>query len=234
MDNLRWDLRYALRVIRQRPLFTLVAVISIALGIGGTTIIAGVINALLLRPPAGVGAPDRAVEIGRTVGGRGFDSFSYPELVGMRSARTLEHVAGWRLAELSYSQGRESERIMGLGASGEYFSALGLRPALGRFFAITEDRTPGAHPLVVLSHQFWQQRLKGERGVLGSTIDLNRRQFTIIGIAPPEFHGHVAAVRPDVYFPLTMWSVVRPGFNEWSEQRSSWFTVVARLRPMRA
>jgi predicted permease len=229
MDIFRSDLRHTLRLVTQRPLFTLIAASSIALGIAGTTVIAGVISALLLRPPAGVGAPERAVEIGRTVGGRGFDSFSYPELLGMRTARTLEHVAGWRLAELSYSQGGASERIMGLAASGEYFAAMGLRPALGRFFTPADDRTPGAHPVVVLSHQFWQNRLAGDRSVLGTSIDLNRHSFTVIGIAPAEFRGHVAAVRPDVYFPLTMWGVVRPGFSEWSERRSSWFTVVGRL-----
>ena len=119
---------------------------------------------------------------------------------------------------------------MGLAASAEYFSALGLSPALGRFYSSVEDRDPGSHALVVLGHQFWQNRLGGDRNILGRTIDINRRRFTIVGVAPADYRGHVVGVNPDVYFPLTMWSIARAGFDSWTARRASWVTTLARLR----
>ncbi len=230
METLSRDLRYALRLLRQRPLFTLIAALSVAIGIGATTVIVSVINAVLLRPPAGVGAPERALEVGRSMGGQGFDTFSYPELLDMRAqARTIESVAGWRFTPLSMSAGPESERIIGLAVSAEYFPTLGLAPARGRFYTPAEDRDPGANPLVVLSYRFWQNRFAADPAIVGRTLDLNRRQFTVVGVAPEPFRGHLVGVQPDLYLPLTMWAVARPNFN-FNERRSSWVTAVARLR----
>jgi hypothetical protein len=125
------------------------------------------------------------VELGRSNGGRGFDTFGYPELLAIQEqSKLLSAVAGWRITPLSFAETRESERIMGMAASGSYFQVFGLRPALGRFFTPEEDRVPGANPVVVLSFQFWQDRFSGDRAVLGRTIDINRRQFTVIGVAP--------------------------------------------------
>jgi predicted permease len=226
------DARLGLRMMRQRPLFALVATVSIAIGVGATTTIFSVFNALLFRTPPGVAEPERVVELGRTNGGRGFDTFGYPEFVAIQEqSKLLSAVAGWRITPLSFAESRESERIMGMAASGSYFQIFGLRPAFGRFFTPEEDRVPGANPVVVLSYQFWQDRFSGDRAVLGRTIDINRRQFTVIGVAPTEFLGHMPVVRPDVYFPLTMFGITRPGFNSWQERQSSWLTAVGQLRP---
>ena len=135
MDRIWMDLRHTLRLIRQRPLFALVASLSIAIGVGATTVIVSVMNAVLFEAPPGIEDPERVVEVGRTSGGRGFDTFSFPELLDMqRSTRTLDAVAGWRFGPLSFSTGAESERIMGLAASAEYFDVFGLKPARGRFY----------------------------------------------------------------------------------------------------
>ncbi|MEX2284071.1 MAG: ABC transporter permease [Gemmatimonadota bacterium] len=232
MESFSRDLVYALRLLRQRPVFALIAAASVAIGIGATTVIASVIDKLLLQPPPGISASDRVVDMGRSTGGRGFDSFSYPEIMDVRAqSQTLDHVAAWRFTPLSFSTGRESERIMGLAASAEYFAALGLTPALGRFYTLDEDRVPGANPVAVLSYRFWRDRLGADAKAVGSTIEINRRRFTVVGVAAEAFRGHVTAVEPAVYFPLTMWSIARPGMNEWNQRRSSWITAVARLAP---
>lgn len=204
-------------MLRQRPLFTVIAATSVAIGIGATTVIATVLNTLLLQAPAGVRSPERAVEIGRSVGGRGFDTFSFPELLDMREqARTLEHIAGWRFTPLSFSTGQESERIMGLAASAQYFPALGLTPALGRFYSTAEDRTPGASALVVPGHHFRQNRFNADRNILGRTIDINRRQFTIIGCAGSDpraggpFRSTLATSSISKRWAKSAWLISRP------------------------
>ncbi len=232
MESVTRDFVYALRLLRQRPIFALIAAASVAIGIGATTIIASVIDKLLLRAPAGIALPSRVVDMGRRTGGRGFDTFSYPEIMDVRTqSQALDHVAAWRFTPLSFSTGSESERIMGLAASAEYFPALGLQPALGRFYSLAEDRDPGANPVAVLGYRFWRDRFGADRNVIGSTIDINRRRFTIIGVAPQQFRGHITSVEPAVYFPLTMWSIARPGIDAWTERRASWVTALARLAP---
>jgi predicted permease len=232
MESIVRDFTYALRLLRQRPLFALIAAASVAIGIGATTVIASVIEKLLLQAPSGIASSNRVVDMGRRTGGRGFDSFSYVEILDVRNqSQTLDHVAGWRFTPLSFSTGRESERIMGIAVSAEYFPAMGLRPAHGRFFSLAEDRDPGANPVVVLGYRFWRDRFGADPKVIGKTIDINRRQFIVLGVTPEAFRGHVTAVEPAVYFPMTMWSVARPGFAGWTERRNSWLNAVARLAP---
>jgi predicted permease len=230
METLVRDLSHAVRILRKRPLFTMVAALSIAIGIGASTAVFSVVNALLLKSPAGIGDPAGAVEIGRTTGGRGFDTFSYPELLDMREqVPALEHVAGWRMQPLSHSVGDRGSRVAGLLVSHNYFDAMAVAPARGRVFTAEEDRTPGAHPVAVVSHAFWQDQLGGDPDVLGTTLTLNRRDFTVIGVAPAEFRGHTIGFPPDVYLPLTMMPVASPGFDAFANRNASWVLAVGSL-----
>jgi predicted permease len=232
MEVLVQEIRFALRFLRQRPLFALVATLSIAIGIGVNTAIFSAVNALLLRDVPGVSDPERVIEVGRTMGGRGMDTFSYPEFLDMRQQVTpIEHLAGWRMTPLSFSLGGGGERVMGMLVSHNYFDVMGLRPARGRFFREEEDRTPGTHAVAVVSHHFWQERLGGDPAVVGRTIGLNRRSFTVIGVAPAEFRGHIVAISPDVYMPLMMTGAAIPGFDAFETRISVWFTAVGRLAP---
>jgi predicted permease len=232
MEHLLADLKQAVRMLRTRPLFTIIATLSVAIGIGASTTLFSVINALLLRTPPGVAQPERAIELGRTNGGRGFDSFSFPELRAMQTRlRAVDAVAGWRLTPLSFSAGSDSERIMGMAASAEYFDVFGLRPSRGRFYSRAEDRVPAENPVIVLSHRFWKERFNEDPAILGRTIDINRVQFAVVGVMSPEFAGHMPVVQPDVYFPLTMFAITRPGFQAWNDTRSSWLNAVGRLAP---
>ena len=226
------DYRLALRMLRQRPLFAAIAILSIAIGIGAATTIFSVVNAVLLETPPGVAQPERVVEIGRTNGGGGFDTFSFPELIDLQSqAKSLDAIAGWRLVPLSFSAGRESERIMAMAASADYFTVFGLKPALGRFYSREEDRVPDANPVAVVSHAFWRDRLASDPAVIGKTIDINRHVFTVIGVAPADFVGNIPVVPPDVYIPLTMFGISRPGFDSWNVRWASWLVLVGRLKP---
>lgn len=232
METLRQDIRYALRGLRQRPLFTMIAVASIAIGIGANTAIFSVLNAVLLRPVAGVGAPERVVEIGRTNRGGGFDTFSFPELRDMQAeVPALDRVAGWRMAELSWSAHEGGQRVLGYAVSQPYFDVLGATPLRGRFFVPEEDRVRAESPVAVVSYRFWQRELGGDPGVVGRTIDLNRRSFTVIGVTRPEFRGHLPIVPADVFIPLTMFGVARPGFDMYGERRASWLMALGRLAP---
>ncbi|HSJ10922.1 MAG TPA: ABC transporter permease [Longimicrobiales bacterium] len=225
-------LRQALRTLVQRPLFTLVATASIAIGIGANATIFSVMNAMLLRAPAGVNSPERVVELGRTQRGSGFDSFTYGELLSMQAADgPLDRVAGFRPASLSLSAGAEGERVMASLTSAEYFDVLGATPALGRFFTPEETAAAGEAAVVVLTHDFWQRRLGGDPAVLGRTLLLNRHPFTVIGVARESFRGHVAMVRADVFVPITMMPVAQPGFTGLAEPRSSWLHAIGWLEP---
>jgi predicted permease len=227
------DLRLAFRFLRQRPLFGGVAILSLAVGLGANTAIFSVVNALLIRAPAGMAEPDRVVEIGRTDGGRGFDTFSYPELIAMREqAGPLESIAGWTSRPLSMSTGGPGERVMGMVASHNYFEVMGVRPHLGRFMAADEDAAPGAGAVAVLSYRFWMERFGGNPAIVGTDIDINRRAFTVVGVASPEWRGHVFGLDPDIYMPLTMMAVAQPGFDEFGELRASWLMAVGRLAPV--
>ena len=232
MDSILRDFRFALRMLRHRPLVAVVAAASIAIGIGATTAVFSIARALLLRAPAGIEAPSRVVEIGRTTGGRGFDTFSYPELVDVRTQATpLQLAAGWRLQPLSVLVDGTARRATGLVVSQSYFEVMGVRPAVGRFFRPEEDRTPGADAVAVVAHGFWQEQLGADPGVVGRTITLNRHAFTIVGVAPRAFRGHIAFLHPDVYLPMMMMGVARPGFDDFDERRASWLQMVGRLAP---
>jgi putative ABC transport system permease protein len=231
MNGVLQELRYALRGLAQRPLFTLVALLSVAVGVGANTTIFSVFNALLLRPPAGIGEPERVVELGRTMGGRGFDTFSYPEVQAIQDAGgAIELTSGYRLLPMSLTTTGDGARVMALAVNHEYFDIMGVTPAAGRFFAADEDATPGSGAVAVVSHAFWQKRMNGDANVIGRTVALNRSVFTIIGVAPEGFNSHSPIVRPEVYIPLTMMSVAQPGFDALMNPNSSWIVAVGRLR----
>ena len=226
MESIRQDVRFAFRALRQRPLFAAVAVLSVTIGIGANTTIFSAINALLLRPPPGIDDPSRVVEVGRTMDGRGNDTFSYPELLDMRQqVAQLEHLSGWRLTPFSFSLGDASERVLGMAVSHNYFSVVGVRPERGRFFLEEEDRTPGTHPVAVISHRMWQERFGADPDIIGRSIDLNRRAYTVVGVAPAGFGGHISAVRAEVYIPMMMAS------QNYEERSVVWFVAVGRLAP---
>lgn len=208
LEELLQDLRFGMRMLLKNPGFTLVVVATLALGIGANTAIFGLVDALLLRPLPIVKAPGELVLLMRG-DGRG-PTLSYPDFTVLRERNeVLSDLALYTQAPISFGNNVRSEVVLGAMVSGNYFDVLGIKPSLGRAFLPEEDRTPGAHPVVVLSHSFWQSRFNSDRAVVGQTIVLNNRRFTVVGIAPPGFDGETAPMKVGLWIPVMMMSAMR-------------------------
>src|SRR5688500_11181177 len=233
LDTSRQDARYAARALGRSPVFTLTALLSLAIGIGATTAIVTVADSLLLRPPPGVGNPERVVHIGRTQDGSGFDNFSYPNFVDYRaSATTLRGIAAIQVEPRSMSLAGPDggEAVQGSIVSGNLFTVLEARPAVGRFFLPEEDSIPGARPVVVLSHAFWRTRFGGDPAVVGRTIVLNGSPFTVVGVASEGFQGPFI-LAPDLWVPIMSSTAVGMSASTLASRASVWLMAVGRLAP---
>lgn len=229
------DARYALRSFARSPVFTVTAILSLALGIGASSTIFSLTDALVLAPGAGVRAPGEVVDIGRSTAGSGFDNMSHPAFKYLRDhADTLEGMAALDFSggPMSLSDGRSSERVFARMVSHDYFALLGTRPALGRFFLPEEDRVAGERPVAVLTHDFWMQRFGGDPGVLQEPLRLNNREFTVVGVAEPGFQG-TSLVGTDLWVPTAMVAVVRgrETASDLDNPRSVWHVAVGRMKP---
>jgi putative ABC transport system permease protein len=204
MSGFLQDLRYGARALRHNPGTTLVAVISLALGIGAPAVVFTVVNTLLLKPLP-VEDPGRLVRLGATKGGRGFGPFTYPEYVELRDGtESFSGVAMHFPTTVVFNDGVEpTEQMMEL-VSGNYFDVLGLSMPHGRGFLPDEDRTPGTHPVVVLGDQVWRRQFAADPGVVGQTVKVNGQPLTVIGVAPPEFRGTFAGFDVALWVPVMM------------------------------
>ena len=232
LDLIRQDVRYASRALARSPLFAIISVLSIAIGVGATTAIVTLANTLLLKPPPGVGHPDRVVAIGRTEDGRGFDNFSYPDFVDYRGVKSLTSLAAMRMDPTPVSLGGPSggEPIQMSSVSGNFFEVLETRPALGRFFTMAEDRAPGANPVVVLSHRFWTRRYQADRSIVGAAITLNGTPFTVVGVAAEKFQGPFV-IAPDIWVPMMGSTPLGLAANMFSARNAVWMIAIGRLAP---
>src|SRR5262245_29540206 len=234
MQTLWQDLRYGARMLWKRPGFTAVVSLTLALGIGANTAIFGVVDRLLVRLLP-VNEPARLVNlIGRDEKGGEDTSFSYPIYKDYRDQNDVfDGLLAYSETAMNLNEGGQPERIMGVLVSGNYFDALGVTTALGRAFLPEEDRTPGAHPVAVVSYGLWRRRFGADPKLVGSAITLNTQSFTVIGVAPAEFHGVRRGVSPDVYVPLQMimqaWPARRP--DDLNCRCFSWLSLMGRLKP---
>src|SRR5262245_42417285 len=229
------DLKYAVRLFVRNPLFALTAMLSLAIGIGANTTIFTIANALLFKPPAGVVDPGRLVDVGRSQDGQGFDNGSYPNYLDVRARNTVfEGVYAYRLGPEPMSLGGPdgAERIFGDMVTLNYFTVLGTRPHVGRLFTPSDPEEPGAAPIAVLSHAFWKRRFNGDPSIVGKTLSLNGRPFTVVGVAPQAFHG-TSVLTGDLWVPITMIGDVSPRRSEsiLRSRESVWLVMGARLKP---
>src|SRR5579872_6640753 len=229
------DIRYSTRVLAQSPGFTLVVILSLALGIGANTAIFSMANGFLLRPMP-VEHPDRLVAIYLTSPkwGRDIRSFSYPQLLDFRKAETgLSDIMGFSGLPLSVTGGEKPELIWGEIVTGNFFSGMGIHPILGRGFRPDEDRAPGEKPVCVLSYNFWRQHFQSDPDIAGKQMQINGRTFTIVGVAPRGFIGaRLFTFVPDVWVPVMMQQAITPNFGNFLEGRSNrWVELRGRLKP---
>jgi predicted permease len=222
------------RGLGRSPVFSITAILSIAIGVGGTAAIYSLANSLLLTAPSGVGDPDRVVNVGRTQNGNGFDNFSYLTFVDYRDRNsTFAGLAAVELTPRAVSlKGPEGGIALEASVvSGNLFNVLQARPALGRFFLEEEDRTPGTHAVTVLSHQFWSEQFNGDSSVISRAIVLNGTPFTVVGVAARGFHGP-SFTSTDVWVPMmaSPWLGL-PATMLTASRGGAWVTAIGRLKP---
>ena len=239
------DLRYAVRGLLRQPGFTLVAVLSLGLGIGLNTTMFSVVNAVLLKDLP-VRDPERLVEIYTNLSEEmPYLTSSYPDYEDLRQGTDVFEglLAHANARGILYRDGR-SELVMGEVVTSNYFDVLGVKPQLGRGFAREEDEVEGAHPVAVVSHGLWQRRLGGAENVVGSTIRISGLEYTVIGVAPEAFSGTIPGLAPEFWTPTAMVDKLRfsgiqadspsPSGNTRRERRGTrWLFLKGRLAPGR-
>src|ERR1044072_6737951 len=232
MQTLFQDLRFGLRQLLKRPGFTLLAIISMALGIGANTAIFSLVDTVVFRPLPVRNASELQELYGTLHNGADYTLQSYPTYKDFRDRnQVFSGLIAYRITVAGLSHNGNNERIWGTLASGNYFDVLGVPPLLGRGFLPEEDQTPKSHPVVVLSYGCWQKRFASDPGLVGRGVSLNNVTFTVIGVARKGFIGTEVAYAPEIWTPLMMGPVIEPGSTYLEHRDSDNLFVVGRLKP---
>jgi macrolide transport system ATP-binding/permease protein len=233
MESLLQDLRFTLRTLAKSPGFAMIAVASLALGIGANTAIFSFLNTIVLGEPP-VAEPGRLVRLFTTnSSGADLSGLSYPNYRDYRDrAEALSGLAAYRIVMVNVGASqRDTTQAWGLMVTGNYFDVLGVQAARGRTFAPEEDKTPNTHPVIVLSHAYWTRRFQSDPGIVGRTIIVNTRPFTVVGVAAEGFHGAEPVYLAEFFVPIQMQTWIETG-GDWLQRRGTdMLTVIGRLRP---
>jgi predicted permease len=243
METLTQDLRYAVRGLRKAPGFTLVALLTLALGIGVNSSIFSVVNAILFRPLP-VARPNELVDIyGHESTSNAHETHSYPNYLTYRSqTTTLSDLIGYSNFFAHLAIEGSSDIVVGELVTDNYFTALGIRAALGRTFSADEASAIGASAYAVVSDRFWKTKLAGASDVVGKTFKMNGTVYTVVGVAPPEFRGMFPAVTAQMWIPVTMAEKVEPlgnnrtygrstGDTRFERRGQAWMWLKGRMKP---
>ena len=224
------DLRFAVRMLRKAPAFTAVAVLVIALGSGAVTTIFSATNALVLRPLPGTVRGDRLVAIQRKAPretNRVSASYGLFQSLQSQPLRTLDGIVAWGRADLTVATGSGGVSASANLVSGNFFKVLGIEPALGRFFVPEETTTLEANPALVVSHAFWRTHLGQDSAVVGRTVTVSGRPYTLVGVAQPGFHGLFTPIVVEAWVPITMQPHLAPGIDL---RHRPWLWTFGRLK----
>jgi putative ABC transport system permease protein len=233
------DLRYAMRTLARSPIFTLVAIVSLTLGIGANTAMFQLLNALVLRPLP-VAQPHELVEVNLperdlVVSGGNFPrwpALSYPLWEQLRERQeAFSAMFAWADEGFNLAPAGEVRRVQGVWVSGNYFPVLGLTPALGRLFTAADDRPGCGLPGAVVSYDFWQRELGGDPRAVGRTLTVDGVPVDVIGVAPAGFLGLQVGQRFDVALPICSLPAMRPGSTMLTGSTQWWITAMGRLKP---
>jgi predicted permease len=231
MNTLWQDLRYGARMLLRNPGFTLIAVLTLSLGIGANTAIFSFVNSLFLRPLA-VTNPEQVMRLyAENSRGQKYDSFSYANYADLRDrSQTLQALAAHSYTDASVGLGAGAEDTSGEVVTGNYFNLLGVNTVLGRTLLPEDDLTPGAHPVVVISHAFWQKRLGADKNAVGRTLYINGHPFTVVGVMQEGFKGTYQAFNAEFWAPMMMQGQVRPRGLSLDDRGWGWLGGTARLK----
>src|SRR5919112_4051798 len=237
MDQLFKDLRFGIRSLLKRPGFTAIAMLTLALGIGANTAIFSVVNATLMRPLPVVN-PEQLVFV---FNGPAGSVFSYPDYAAVRDQNNVfDALIAWGGITASLNSNDQTDLVAGAIVSGNFFDTLGVRAQFGRLISTEDDKTPGAHPVTVISQGLWQRRFAGDPNVVGRQLLLNGSTFTVIGVLPAGFDGLQLGVVRDLYVPMMKQATMRPPRAGYSGEMNPdllqvrgnrWLFSVGRLKP---
>ena len=244
MHSFWQDLRYAARTLRGAPGFTLIAIVTLGLGMAVNTTIFSVINGIILRPLPVPHAEQIAVLAMKQDGAQGFERFSYPDYLDIRQqADVFTDVIAERTTLVGLTADKKGDHCVLSRVTGNYFSVLGVQPALGRLIQPNEGQAPGADPVLVLGYSYWQKRFGGDRSVVGKQVEINGHSVTIVGVTPKEFRGTYAIIDMDGFVPLSA-AIGSKGSKEtsvdaaltavqdtWTHRQERSLNVWARLKP---
>ncbi|HEY1528470.1 MAG TPA: ABC transporter permease [Candidatus Angelobacter sp.] len=233
MDTFVQDLKYTIRILIKNPAYSLLAILTLGLGIGGNATIFGWVEGVMLEPLGGAANQSRLVAIAgiRQPGDR-CCTFTYPDYKDFNEQNAVfDGILAAELSQINLGSDGDPVRIAGQNVSGNYFQVLGIRPLLGRFFAPEEDRNPLSDPVSVISYGLWQRRYGGDPKIIGKTQVLNNRTFTIIGVAPKDFIGTFTGYAIDIWTPMMMEQAFYPGGDRTKDRENFWLEGFARLKP---
>jgi predicted permease len=231
------EVRPALRTLLKTPVFTSLAVLSLALGIGANTAMFSLVDQILLRLLP-VTNPRELVQL-RIDGGRfgsnngdGVGTFSHPLYLALRDGNTVLAGLTGQMVTLASLIGEDRNELVGVGlVAGNFFDVLGVRPHLGRLLSADDDRVKNASPVAVLQYAFWRNRFGGRTDVVGGTVRLNGSPFTVVGIADARFEGTDSGVPTNLWVPVMMKPTITPTWDELENERYAWFYLFGRLKP---
>src|SRR5271163_162170 len=235
MMNFWKDIQFALRTLTKNPGFAIVGIVTLALGMAVNTTLFSVVNGFLLRPLP-VAHPEQitvfALEQSAVPGNH---HFSYPDFEDLRDqSDSFSDVFAFRVSLASVSSDKKADHCLISRVSSNYFSALGITPAYGRLILPTEGRTPGADPIMVLGYSYWRKRFASDPDIVGKTVEVNEHPFTIVGVAPPDFHGTYSVLDMDAYLPFSAESredIDNPIQKVWESRVDRGLTILGRLKP---
>ena len=232
LENLLGDLRNAARSISRMPGLAAVIIISLAIGIGVNTTVFSWIQLILLEPiPAVTGAANFLLVEPRAETG-GYPGASWLEYHDLQARMpALRDIAASQVVPFNVGEKGQTERTFGQLVSGNFFSALGLKPALGRFIRTEEAERPGTEPVIVISYDYWQTRFRGAPKALGQKLRVNDRDLVIIGVAPKDFQGTIVPLKFDLWAPATMAPALLGATRDLDDRTIRSFSLIGMLRP---
>lgn len=231
METLFQDVRYSVRALRNSPGFAVIAVLTLALGIGANTTIFSWINSTLLNPIPGVGHTGSIVSLMLGTDPSDPMPFSYPDYIDLRDRNhSFSGIAASSLRPLDLTGRGKPERVWGALVSANYFDVLGLKPVLGRRFVPADGEKPGGAPYAVISYRFWQSHFGADRGIVGRVISLNQHPYTVVGVTPPLFQGSQTGLRVEIWVPLTMEQQFASAQNLLEKRSNYWLMLLGRLQ----
>jgi predicted permease len=232
MTSIWQDIRYSLRMIAKAPGFAAIAILTLALGIGANTTIFSWVNSALLNPVPGLSSPNEVVSLSLSKPGDNPFAFTYPDIQAMRDGQqSFTDITACNIAAISLTGKGKPERLWGMVTSANYFDVLGVRPILGRGFLPAEDDKPGGAPVAVISYRLWQTHFGANPNVVGQSIEINQRPYTIVGVTPAVFQGSQTGVRSEIWLPIAMVDQLVPRSDLLHDHHYFWLFAFGRLKP---